>query len=753
MQAHDIDRRNFLRTAAIGAASAATLTAVPPVIAKALATPAHNASRSIRDVKHVVILMQENRSFDHYFGMLKGVRGFGDRFPIPLESGKTVWYQSNGTREVTPFHLNPEMMNSALIISTPHNFPDAQAAWAQGKFGFWAKYKTDISMGYHQRDGAPFQWALADAFTLCDAYHCSIQTGTDPNRIAFWSGSNHDPKRRDRGLDSDQSNAEVVNLRCWITGTAPTPGYTYYGSSFTWKSIPEVLQDEGVSWRIYQDVNDNWTGAMNGSLAFQGFREAQPDSPIYKNGLTTWTLDDLKGDVINGTLPSVSWICPSQLQSEHPGAPASPERGGFFTQQVLEALTASDDTWSKTVLFITFDENDGLFDHVPPPAIPSINRDGTLAGKSTVDVKGLYFKDPGVPYEDELFKRFGLPPASLTYPLIDPHDTVSGPRRPWGMGPRVPMYVVSPWSRGGWVDSQVFDHTSVGMFIEKRFGVTITAISDWHRAVAGDLTSAFNFVTPNDPSVPTLPDQSNYLAIETASKARPAAAAPAIATLPQPERGVRPSRALPYELHVSCQVDDDDNGKWRRGGRPEVILEFQNDGRAGAVFHVYDKLDLTAIPRRYTVESRRRLVDSWDCASDGSYDLWVLGPNGFHRHFSGDASPAANTRRRRWPDRGAEPEVEVSYDEREAQVLVTLINRGREPCTFSIEANAYRRFPPISARVVARSRTRISLPVRESARWYDFTATVVGLAGFERRFAGRIENGEASFSDPAMGQG
>ena len=730
------DRRGFLRNLAGTAGATAALGVFPPAIQRALAAAANNETGTLFDVKHIVILMQENRSFDHYFGTLRGVRGFGDRFPIPLESGKSVWFQSDGTKEILPFHFDKTTMNAALIIDTPHNFPDMQAAWNQGKYGFWPKYKTAVSMGYYKRQEAPFQYALAEAFTICDAYHCSIATGTDPNRVAFWSGSNYDPARRAAGLDSDYTNAEVVNIRCWITGSFPTPGYTYYGSALPWKSIPEVLEEAGVSWRIYQDPNDNWTGAMNGALAFAGFRNAAPGSSIYRNGLSHWSLDDLRRDVLQGTLPAVSWICPSQLQSEHPGAPSSPERGGDFTQQVLEALTSSTETWSKTVLFVTFDENDGLFDHAPAPAIPSINNDGTAAGKSTLDVTGMYYKDPGGLYDDTFYARLlGKPTA---YPMIAPTDTISGSRRPWGLGPRVPMYVISPWSKGGWVDSQVFDHTSVGRFIEKRFGVTIPAISPWARAVSGDLTSAFDFVSPNDPAVPALPDMGNYAAVEAASKLLPAVSAP---TTPQPlfqEPGVRFSRALPYELHVTASVTPNT----RTLGATPVALSFVNTGSAGAVFHVYDKLNLAAIPRRYTVEAGKRLTDLWQPAASGAYDLWVLGPNNFHRHFTGNAKKAAAAAQ-------PNPEVTVGYDLTNKQLVVTLRNAGAMPATFSVTPNAYAPMASQTVTVVARSETRMLWPVAASGCWYDLSVTVRGSPEFVRRLAGRMETGAASVSDPA----
>ncbi|MDP1952273.1 MAG: alkaline phosphatase family protein, partial [Betaproteobacteria bacterium] len=151
-----IDRRDFLRMSANTGAAAAALAALPLSIRKALAVEPAVETGTIKDLKHIVILMQENRGFDHYFGTMKGVRGFGDRFPVPLESGKPVWYQSNGTVEIAPFHLDPKLFNALLAPSTTHSFADSQAAWNQGKFGKWPKYKKDNSMGYYKREDIPF---------------------------------------------------------------------------------------------------------------------------------------------------------------------------------------------------------------------------------------------------------------------------------------------------------------------------------------------------------------------------------------------------------------------------------------------------------------------------------------------------------------------------------------------------------------------------------------------------------------------
>jgi phospholipase C len=699
-------RRKFLKTAA---GAAAGLAVFPPTIQRALALPASSVTGTIADVQHIVILMMENRSFDHYFGALRGVRGFADRHPLPLASGKSVWYQSDGTREIPPFHLDTKATSALRAGSTPHTFNNAQAAWGQGKLDLWPKFKTRLSMGHYRREDIPFQYALADAFTICDAHHCSVTSGTDPNRIMFWSGSNFDPERAGRRENCTDAEAEVDNLRCLVAGTLPTPGYTYKGSTFGWPTIPDVLEKAGISWRIYQDPNDNWTGLMHGGLAFAGFRDAQPGSALYTNGMTHWSPEQFAQDVRNGSLPRVSWILPSMLWSEHP-APSSSLQGAEFTSRVLEALTSNPDVWGSTVFFLTFDENDGLFDHVPPPAPPSYNLDGKLAGKSTLELKGQYFSDPE--------RRH-----------LDPADVVSGTVRPWGLGPRVPLYVISPWSRGGWVNSQVFDHTSIGQFLEKRFGITVPAINPWHRAVCGDLTTAFDFAHPNETAFPQLPYVSDSSAVIATVIKRPKPEVPAPETLFQ-EPGVRPSRALPYELDVRAHAGV------RTGGM--INLSFANSGRAGVVFHVYDKLHLERIPRRYTVEAGKSLQDSWTVQADGGrYDLWVYGPNGFVREFRGVVNAAG----------GAVPEVMLEYDVPARSVRVLATNTGHQEAKLTLKANAYRSDGPWSLNVTPGGHAAHEWTLIASHQWYDFS--VVG-EDFERRFAGRLETGSHGFSDPAV---
>jgi phospholipase C len=687
------------------------------LLQNALAVEANNATRSINDVEHIVILMQENRSFDHYFGAMKGVRGFGDRFPIPLESGRRVFHQSDGKKIVPPYRADGKVSNAAFVNGTPHNFPDTQAAWNQGKYGFWPLFKTPFAMAYYTREEIPFQYAMAESFTICDAYHCSIATGTDPNRIVFWSGSVCDPGKRAAGINCTDVDSEPVNLRCWIKGTLPDPGYTYAGNAFKWPTIPDVLQDAGISWRIYQDPNDNWTGAMHGCLAFESFRNAKPGSAIYENGMRHWSLQDLTNDVKNNRLPKVSWVLPSQSNSEHPGAPSSPYRASDFTHEVLAAITSNPEVWSKTVFFLTFDENDGLFDHLPAPAVPSYNLDNTLAGKSTLDLAGMYFDND----KDDLNN------STAPRKYIDKRDTISGKIRPWGMGPRVPMYILSPWSKGGWVHSEVADHTSVGQFIEKRFKVTIPAISPWHRAVSSDLVSAFDFVTPNDPKFPRMPDTSGFAQIDASSKKLPKATAPAEPTGLYQEKGHRPSKALSYRLH--CTLN-------RLTNTNQVQLVFDNSGKKGAVYHVYDLKRLDKIPRRYTIEAGKSLQDEWDLtAFNGLYDLEVYGPNGYFHKFSGDLNHN-------------EPEVRIQYDHSKGGISILLRNNTSIPLRAVIKANAYG-YPELDPVHLAAGK-KLSIPVslKKSSNWYDFTISTAD--GFLHRFAGRVETGRQGISDPAM---
>lgn len=661
-----IDRRRFLMSGALAAAAAS----LPPAIARALEIPASRCTGTISDVAHVVILMQENRSFDHYFGTMRGVRGFGDRFAIPARDA-TVFVQpdeDNPDRSIAPFRLDTTKSFAEMRVSgTPHTFPDAQDAWDNGRMDNWTGAKKNHAMGYYTREDIPFQYALAEAFTLCDAYHCAMHAGTNPNRVFHWTGTN-DALARHHGPVIDNGYDELK---------ADPKGH----GGYAWVTYPERLTAAGVSWQVYQDMDDNFTD--NPLAGFKLYRMAAkaksgPLAELAARSLTTRDLDKLKADVLANTLPQVSWIVATAEGSEHPG-PSSPAQGADYTARVLDALTANPEVWARTVLLINFDENDGFFDHVPPPAPPSAGY-----GESQIDTAGEY------------------------HPLDDKWKG-----RPYGLGPRVPMYVVSPWSKGGFINSQVFDHTSVIRFLETRFGVHEPNISAWRRAVCGDLTTCFDFDNPDQAFI-TLPETAGtakrakgYLLTKTPRT-------PEALVAPVQETGTRPARPLPYRFSVTTRTVN-----------AALAVELANDSKAvAAVFHVYDHLQLGVPPKRLTVKAGGKLTTSIS-AQNGVSSVSVHGPNGFYRacHHTQPNTAA------------------FSLDG-----STMTLNAG-EALSVTLKDEAYGQPTQVFDLFPGVAQT-VTLDLSSSHNWYDFS---LSGAGFHQRFAGHVEDGKPSMSDPAMG--
>ncbi len=403
----------------------------------------------------------------------------------------------------------------------------------------------------------------------------------------------------------------------------------------------------------------------------------------------------------NGTLPQVSWIVAPEAYSEHPNWPAN--FGAWYVDQVLQVLTSNPAVWSKTALLITYDENDGFFDHLAPPFAAW----SSASGRSTVDTANEYFAGNG------------------TYPA-----------GPYGLGPRVPMIVVSPWSRGGWVCSETFDHTSIIRFIEKRFGrhgnLGETNITPWRRAVCGDLTRAFDFSNPNA-AFPALPGTTSYVPPDHQRHPDYVPVPPLAQSKPKQEPGVRPARALPYELSVRANA---------RAESGTLHLEFVNTGEAGAAFLAYRPATADA-PRSYTVEAKKRLTDDLPLNADRSYRFVVHGPNGFVRGFAGKAT-ALN-----WLSGGtAVPQVTESYVAG-GNIALRLENAGTSACTFGV-ANAYDG-STVTRKVAGGQSVDLYVDLRAFHGWYDLTVTVDTDASFSRTLAGHVETGKSSMSDPALG--
>jgi phospholipase C len=420
------------------------------------------AGSDLGAVEHVVFLMHENRSFDHYFGSYKGVRGFDDRPGGTLGPFSQSW-PGGAAPNLLPFHLDTATTDAECTYDLSHEWAAQHMCWNGGKMDQFVATHTApqfegpdngvLTMGYYTRSDLEFWYALADAFTIGDGYHCSAMAPTHPNRLHALSGT----------LDPEGHAGGPV----LITNQSPSA----IGSA-SWRSMPEELEARGISWKVYNppglayQPSSSLSIVISDNILLYFKRHVQdPSSPLYRKAFGPIFPRDFARDVANDSLPQVSWIAPPLGYDEHP--PSPPAAGMWFAHQVIRTLVSNPKTWSKTVLFIMYDENDGFFDHVKPPVPP-------------VGTPGEYLtKDP-------------LP------------GLARGIDGPIGLGFRVPLLVVSPFSRGGYVCSDTFDHTSQLRFLETRFGVTAPNISAWRRSVTGDLTTTLHVGSP-DASVPRLP--------------------------------------------------------------------------------------------------------------------------------------------------------------------------------------------------------------------------------------------------------
>jgi phospholipase C len=483
-------RRQALQAGAAFGLSAAAAAALPPGVLRALAAPP--APGKLGDIDHIIISIQENRSFDHYFGTYKGVRGFADT-SITQPDGSSIFAQKGYAgfpdNRLYPFRLDTQASTGECTPDVDHTWAGQHSSLHGGANDNWlpSHIKADGAaigpsvMGYYTRDDLPFYYALADAFTLCDHYHCSVIGPTDPNHLYNFSAW-LDPAGKDGG--------PLLSTNLKFGGAQQF--------SFTWTTMPERLEAMGISWKVYTDASSN---GINNVLAY--FKAYSTNPTLASKAFTPAYPADFAADVLAGTLPQVSWVISTALEDEHPPDPVS--LGETFTSQLITALTANPAVYAKSALILTYDENGGFFDHVPPPTPP-----------------------PGTAGE-----------FVTAAPL--PTDAAGVPG-PIGLGFRVPTIIVSPFSRGGFVSSDVFDHTSTLLLIEKRFGVEVPNLSAWRRATVGDMTSAFNFAGP-DASMPTLPSAAPDQRIPTECAQTSNYAVPATRAMPTQEPGTprRPS--------------------------------------------------------------------------------------------------------------------------------------------------------------------------------------------------------------------
>ncbi|HEY4290555.1 MAG TPA: phospholipase C, phosphocholine-specific [Puia sp.] len=793
-------RREFLKKAALlsGAASLAQL--LPGSIQRALAINPPEGS-TWQDAEHVVILMQENRSFDHALGTLRGVRGYNDPRAISLPNSNPVWLQSNMAGETyAPFRLDINQTKATWMHSLPHSWSNQVSARNDGRYDQWLNVKQNstpgyahmpLTLGYHTRADLPFYYSLADAFTVCDQNFCSSLTGTNPNRLYFWTGTVREQQH-------ENSRAHVWN------------DDMDYGT-LKWATFPERLEALGIPWKCYQNEmsidtgfrgeEDPWLSNFQdnpleffaqyniqlhqrhvqflketGNTAKQGGPLASPaaasfdqlspsEQSIHRKAFDTNTgdphyheLEELtyndngtertmkapKGDVLHqfrkdvtdGKLPTVSWLSAPENFSDHPSAPWY---GAWYVSEVLDILTKNPEVWKKTIFILAYDENDGYFDHVPPFTAPDPRRPDTGMVSEGIDTRADFVT------LEQAKERNGFPEKFERECSI-------------GLGFRVPLIVASPWSRGGWVNSQVFDHTSTLQFLEKflshKTGKTVAEpnISDWRRLVCGDLTSVFRpwhgeplhnplFLEKDSflegihkAQFKKLPDTFKALTEDEVLSFRNAPHASPYSTHQEP--GTRPSCALPYDLQVNGHTGDD--GK-------EFKISFNNAGKtAGAPFNVYEQNrsagdeQSRVRTRAYGVKAGDTLTDTWVLNEMGAYDLHVYGPNGFYRGFAGESKDPLD--------------VQFSCEKGTVKGVLTIKNK-RSDGSVSIEVIDHGYGAPVITKEIKGGETVVlTLPFDKNHGWYDLSVGCMSLQTFQRRYAGHIETGKDSISDPFMGR-
>jgi phospholipase C len=795
-------RREFVKKATLLAGGAGLFSTLPASIQKALAIdPA--AGSTYLDAKHVVILMQENRSFDHCYGTLRGVRGYNDPRAISLPDGDKVWVQKNEKGEAyLPFRLNIKETKSTWTGSLPHSWTNQVDARNNGLYDKWLIAKPSghkdlahapLTMGFYNREDIPFYYSLADAFTVCDQNFCSSLTGTTPNRLYLWSGTVRESKNPN--VHAHVRNEDVD-----------------YDAEASWTTFPERLEENNISWKIYQNelslptglddeeepwlanFTDNpieWFSQYNArfSKSYRNYlekliKEGKADPEVLERAkedlekysdehfeklsakaknlhnkaftvntgdphfrqLETLEYDDNgvkremkvpKGDVLHqfrkdvadGELPSVSWIVAPENFSDHPGAPWY---GAWYVSEVLDILTKDPEVWKNTILVLCYDENDGYFDHVPPfvPPDPATDNSGLVS-------KGIDTAVEHVTLEQDLKRK---PREEARASAI-------------GLGYRVPLVIASPWSRGGMVCSQVFDHTSILRLLETIFKVKEPNITDWRRTVCGDLSTVFRPYENEKTTLPEFVEKEPFLESVHKAQFKKDPHGYKLLTkeeinevnrghsslMPKQEKGTRPACALPYELYANGKLNADKKTFEMTMASGKAIF---GERSAGCPFTVY--APPLALNRNYTVAAGDRLADSWalDDFQNGEYHFTLYGPNGFFREFQGDGSdPKLN--------------VEMQYERMAGKKLsgnVTLAvqNNGSSALRLLVQDNAYgAKEKNLGVKAFAKSNFTIDL--KKSSGWYDFTVTVAGHKNYSQRFAGHVETGTLSITDPAMG--
>ena len=691
----DVSRRRFLQLAGGGVAA----TMLSDSIARALAIPANRATRSLRDVEHIVVLTQENRSFDHYFGVMRGVRGFGDPHPVTLPERQAGLVPGRRrrpwSRRSAPARLSDDSLALTFIEDLDHSWdPDASDVQRRQLGPVAADQDHDVH-GAHA--------ALGPAV--------SLRAGRRVHRVRWLLLLRARSDRPQPLLHVDRLGRErraTAAGRSSPTTSSGTAGQTY----------PERLQAAGISWKIYQDIGDGldaaaFLGVHVGSVHRQLRRqlaavlpqlpERGPGQPAVSSGLAPEPTSrsskrracstSSPADVKHGRLPSVSWIA----------GPRGVHRASGMARRLRRLLHGRSarraDQQPRGVV------KDGAADQL-----------GTRTTASSTTSSGPTPTSARSPASRRCRSTTSCSSGTAGTP-----GGSNGVVGPYGLGVRVPLLAVSPWSRGGWVCSEVFDHTSVIRFIEARFGVDEPNITPWRRAVCGDLTSAFDFESASD-RVPKLPERRRLQA--GPSNQHPPTftrCPPAVGSVPTQEPGVRPSRRLGYRFDVAFDAD------------PGTLnLAVKNHGRLGVHLQARS-LTVPGAPYSYTIGAGDKLATA--LPNPGTYDLSLHGPNGFFRHFAGS------------PDTAVRVDVDTRPPVRPAQAPAPAHRPWRPPPPAG-RRRCRRRLRSRPADRGARHE-EITIDTRHSGGWYDIALSTPSDTSFSYQLAGRLESGETVDQRPA----
>ena len=449
-------------------------------------------------IKHIVVLMMENHSYDNYLGMLQGR---GDGFPLGPDGEPDVSNPGTDGEVVRAFHQSTPVQRKGVPKQSWHGthlqwgegkcdgfVTSAQQVQAEARDGSGEDADTSpeaatAGMGYWTEHDLPFYYGLARTFPLADRWFCSCLGPTFPNRRFLIAGTAN-------GLIDDSP----YNLLDY-----PAAG-----------TIFDMLTRHGISWANYHPVGDDkprsrWRrytrhrrkiarrrlhslGRFLPGVAENVEKDIKFTADVFPLGIGRCmqrirSTDQFFEDAANGTLPAFSLVDPD-FDGYSEENPQDIRKGESFAAEVINAVLHGKG-WPDTLLIWLYDEHGGYYDHVPPPAaVPPDD----IEGRSVIGTEtGL-----------EKILRPLLPRLVKAKKNLD-----SGPRRYDRYGFRVPAVIVSPYSRPGYVCSEVFDHTSVLKLVEEKWNLPpLTARDAAAKAPldALDLAAAPAFLEP--PSLP-----------------------------------------------------------------------------------------------------------------------------------------------------------------------------------------------------------------------------------------------------------